>query len=156
MEDSQYLTFYVKDDIFALDVIKIYEIIPYEEVTYIPKMQDFIEGVLNVRGNIIPIISLNKRLGLNKSLNCNKKSIIILSISYEGEINEIGITVSKVDKVYSLEKTSLESSPIFGSNIEKRFIKNIAKFENQFISILNIEEILNLNDLSKVIEDEII
>ncbi|MEA3315505.1 MAG: chemotaxis protein CheW [Campylobacterota bacterium] len=155
MEDNQYLTFYIKDDIFALDVVNIYEIIPYDTITYIPKMEDFIEGVLNVRGNIIPIISLNKRLKLNKVLNCNKKSIIILSISYEGEINEIGVTVSKVDKVYSLEKTSLDTSPIFGTNIEKRFIKNIAKFENKFISILDIKEILNLDELSKVSNVEI-
>lgn len=155
MKNNQYLTFYIKDDIFALDVVNIYEIIPYDTVTYIPKMEDFIEGVLNVRGNIIPIISLNKRLKLNKEFNCSKKSIIILSISYEDEINEIGITVSKVDKVYELEQRSLDNSPIFDTNIEKRFIQNIAKFENKFISILDIKEVLNLNDLSKVSNKEI-
>lgn len=150
MEESQYLTFYIKDDIFALDVINIYEIIPYDTITYVPRMEDFIEGVLNVRGNIIPIISLNKRLKLNKDLNCKKKSIIIASISYENEINKIGIIVTKVDKVYSLEKTSLDNTPIFSTNIEKIFIKNIAKFGDKFISILDIKEILNLDDLSKV------
>ena len=148
MEDIQYLTFYIGDEVFALEVLKIHEIIPYDYITHIPRMQSYVKGVMNIRGKIVPIISLNTRLELNIKLDYKKQSIIILSLPYDGEMSDIGVIVSKVDQVFTVNKENIESSPVFGSKIKKEFIKNIAKFNNQFISILDIDEILNLKDLS--------
>ena len=148
MEDIQYLTFYIGDEVFALEVLKIHEIIPYEKITHIPRMQPYVIGVMNIRGKIVPIISLNKRLELNIPMNEKKQSIIIISLPYDNEMNDVGIVVSKVDQVFTINKENIESSPVFGSKIKKEFIKNIAKFKDDFISVLDIDEILNLDDLS--------
>ena len=153
MDESQYLTFYLGDEVFALDVLKIYEIIPYSSITYIPKMQPYIKGVMNIRGQIVPIISLNKRLGVNAKMDEKKKSIIIISLDYDGEQHNVGVVVSKVDQVFTLDNIDLETPPTFGSKIDKRFIINIAKFQEQFISILDIDEILNLEELSTTTQD---
>jgi len=155
MDEIQYLTFYIGDEIFALDVLKIKEIIPYDHITTIPLMQSYVEGVMNIRGSIVPIISLNDRLNLHLNMQSKKQSIIIISLNYDGEISDVGIIVSKVDQVFTLNPDEIESSPIFGAKIEKRFIKNIAKFKDDFISILDIDEILNLEELSTTKQDEI-
>ena len=153
MTELQYLTFFVGDEVFALDVLKIHEIIPFDNITHIPRMQPYMLGVMNIRGNIIPIVSLNKRLDLHLSMESKKKSIMIISLNYNGENQEVGVIVSKVDKVYTLTSDQIEPSPTFGSKIKKEFIKNIAAFDNQFISILDIDEILNLEDLSSTTQE---
>ncbi len=153
MTDIQYLTFFIGDEVFALDVLKIDEIIPYDDITYIPRMQPYIMGVMNIRGKIIPIVSLNKRLDLNLPMDSKKQSIIIISLTYEDEKHEVGVVVSKVDKVYTLIKEYIEPSPAFGSKIDKKFIKNIASFDDKFISIIDIDEVLNLKELSTTTQE---
>jgi len=153
MEELQYLTFYLGDEVFALDVLKIKEIIPYGEITSIPLMQPFLKGIMNIRGNVVPIVDLPKRVDLDVDLYTKQLSIIIVSIDYENELSDVGIMVSRVDKVFSEEISELESSPAFGSNIKKEWVKNIAKVEDEFIPILDIEKILNLEDLSKTFQE---
>ncbi len=148
MEDIQYLTFFIGKEVFAVEVLKIHEIIPYDTITHIPRMAPYLKGVMNIRGKIVPIVSLNKRLDLNIQMDNKKQSIIIISLPYEDEMNDVGIIVSKVDQVFTVDKKDIESSPIFGSKIKKEFIKNIVKFKDNFISILDIDEILNLHELS--------
>ena len=155
MNELQYLTFFIGDEVFALDVLKIQEIIPYDHITKIPLMQSYIQGVMNIRGSIVPIISLNNRLDLNLYMDSKKQSIIIISLDYDGVKSDIGIVVSKVDQVFTLKENEIEASPVFGSKIEKKFIKNIAKFNDDFISILDINEILNLEELSTTKQDMI-
>ena len=155
MKEIQYLTFYIGDEIFALDVLKIQEIIPYDHITKIPLMQSYVQGVMNIRGSIVPIISLNNRLDLNLYMDVKKQSIIIISLEYDDEKSDIGIVVSKVDQVFTLKNNEIEASPVFGSKIEKKFIKNIAKFNDNFISILDIDEILNLDELSTTKQEEV-
>ena len=153
MEELQYLTFYLGDEVFALDVLKIKEIIPYGEITSIPLMQPFLKGIMNIRGSVVPIVDLPKRVDLDVDLYTKQLSIIIVSIEYENELSDVGIMVSRVDKVFSEEISELESSPAFGSNIKKEWVKNIAKVEDEFIPILDIEKILNLEDLSKTFQE---
>jgi purine-binding chemotaxis protein CheW len=153
MDEFQFLTFYIEKEIFALDLLQIQEIIPYDHITYIPKMQPYILGVMNIRGKIIPIVSLNKRLDLNLPMDSKKRSIIIISLQYEDERLDIGVVVSKVDKVYTLQADKIEPAPTFGTTIKKEFIKNIASFDDQFISILNVDEVLNIDHLSKTTQE---
>ena len=155
MNNLQYLTFYIGDEIFAIEVLKIKEIIPYDYITPIPLMHPFIEGVMNIRGKVVPIVCLNKRVDLNVEMSSSKQSIIIISLTYEEEESDVGIVVSVVNKVFTKEEATLESSPTFGSKIRKDLIKNIAKVEDQFIPILDIDKILNLDELSETLQDEV-
>jgi purine-binding chemotaxis protein CheW len=154
MDTLQYLTFYIADEVFALEVLKIKEIIPYNDITPIPLMKDYIEGVMNIRGNVVPIIDLSKRVELDKNSATEKLSIIIISLDYGGDtLDDVGIIVTQVDKVFSKENSTLESSPTFGSKIKKDLIKNIAKVDDSFIPILDIEKILDLDDLSETLQE---
>ena len=155
MDENKFLTFYIGDEIFALDVLMINEIIPYNRITYIPKMQPYIKGVMNIRGQIVPIISLDIRLELDiqQEMEKKKKSIIIISLNYDDEQSLVGVIVNKVDQVFTLSPSQLESAPTFGAKIPKHFIHNIAKFDDKFISILDMDEILNLQELSTTLQD---
>jgi purine-binding chemotaxis protein CheW len=153
MEKLQYLTFYIANEVFALDVLKIKEVIPYDEITPIPLMHSYIAGVMNIRGNVVPIVDLNKRVELNIKMSNKKLSIIIVSLLQDNEMSDIGIIVSRVDKVFTREESTLEQSPTFGSKIKKDLIKNIAKVNNDFIPILNIDKILNIEDLSSTMQE---
>jgi len=154
IDTLQYLTFYIGDEVFALEVLKIKEIIPYNDITPIPMMQCYIKGVMNIRGNVVPIIDLNKRVELNIDVHSSKLSIIIITLKYnDDEFDDIGIIVSQVDKVFTKENSTLESSPTFGSKIRKDLIKNIAKVDDTFIPILDIDKILDINDLSKTLQE---
>jgi purine-binding chemotaxis protein CheW len=118
-------------------------------------MHSFVEGVMNIRGNVVPIVCLNKRVDLNVDMSSKKQSIIIISLMYEDEESDVGIVVSMVNKVFTKDEATLETSPTFGSKIRKDLIKNIAKVEEQFIPILDIDKILNLDDLSETLQDAV-
>lgn len=154
IDDMQYLTFYIGDEILALDLLNIQEIIPYEEITHIPLMQDYILGVINLRGKIIPIVDLNKRLGLHLTMiQHSKRSIVIVSFLDSLENIEIGIVVNTVSEVFSYNGEDLEASPLFGTKIKKRFVKQEAKVDDTFIPILNIESVLDIDELSQTLQE---
>jgi purine-binding chemotaxis protein CheW len=148
MEEIKYLTLYIAQEVFALEVLRIKEIIPNSDITYIPLMPPYIKGVMNVRGDIVPILNLAKRVGLDTDIKTHRQSIIILRVVYDNEETNIGIVVSMVNKVFEQKPEELESSPTFGSKIKKDFIKQIAKVDDSFIPILDLDKILNLDELS--------
>ena len=148
MVNNQYLTFYINDKDFALDVLSVKEIIPYGKITKIPTMQSFVVGVMNIRGMAVPIIDMGDRLDIGSIEDAKKKSIIIVNIELDEEETEIGFIVSQVNQVFTIETVDLETTPSFGTKLRKEFIKNIGKINNDFITILDIENIFNLNEIS--------
>jgi purine-binding chemotaxis protein CheW len=153
MDSTQYLTFSIGSDIFAVEVLKISEIIPIGTITPIPQMQPYIQGVMNIRGNIVPIVNLNDRLNLSNKCESKRQSIVIVKMQYEEEESHIGFIVSKVDKVFSKQEHELESIVKFDSKVKNMFVKNVAKVNEQFITILNMDTILNLDDLSATMQE---
>jgi len=153
--DNQFLTFYVADEIYALSVLNIKEIIEYSKITQIPLMDNCISGVTNIRGNIIPLINLGIRMDITKDLNINKRTSIIV-IEKEDNIQnfQVGLIVDEVDKVYDILNKEQEDAPAFGSKIRKDFIEHIAKINGVFIPILNSSQIINIEELSKVIDNK--
>ena len=153
MNETQYLTLYIAQEVFALEVLRVQEIIPSSYITPMPLMQPYIKGVMNVRGDIIPIIELSKRLELGIDITSKKQSIIIVSIIDENTKIVVGIIVSMVNKVFEQNADELESSPTFGSKIKKDFIKQIAKVDDEFIPILDLDKILDIDEISLTFQD---
>jgi len=151
MINDQYLTFYINDNNFAMDVINVKEIIPHGKVTKIPTMQPFVVGVMNIRGMAVPIIDIGIRLNIGAVKETNKRSIIIVTLEIEDELTDIGFIVSQVNQVFSIESVDLETTPSFGTKIRKDFIKNIGKINDDFITILDIENIFNIDEISVTI-----
>ncbi len=149
-EGNQFLSFFLKNERFAINVAYVKEIIEYTQITRVPTMERFIVGVTNIRGNVIPVLDLSSRLGLGLS-EINKKSCIItLEAMIGGEECEIGIIVDMVDQVYEITLAHKMEAPEFGAKIRKDFMQMMARIEERFITLLDMNGILDLIELSRV------
>jgi purine-binding chemotaxis protein CheW len=151
--DNQFLTFYVADEIYALSVLNIKEIIEYSKVTKVPLMDRCISGITNIRGSVIPLINLGIRMNTSKDETINKRTSIIV-IEKEDKVKnfQVGLIVDEVNKVYDILNQEQEDAPTFGSKIRKEFIEHIAKINGTFIPILNSSQIVNIDELSQIVD----
>lgn len=149
--DNKFLTFYISDELYALSVTHIKEILEYSIVTKVPLMHRCISGITNIRGSVIPIIDLSIRLELNYEQKINKRTSIIV-LEKEDEVANflVGIVVDEVNEVYEILTNSQEETPVFGNKIRKEFVEHIAKIKGQFIPILNPNTLIDINELSLV------
>ncbi len=153
IEEHQYLAFILNNEKYAIEVLKVKEIIKYGNITEIPFSKNYIVGVTNIRGNIIPIISLAKRFNINESNITKKSCILVVSIKDEDDFIEIGIVVDLVNQVFDIFPNDMEEFPSLGTSIEKRFVKRIGKVQNFFIPILDMEVVLDIHELSELEKD---
>jgi len=149
--DNQFLTFYVADEMYALSVTCIKEILEYSIVTKVPLMQKCVSGITNIRGSVIPVIDLGIRLDITDLQTINKRTSIIV-IEKEDEIQNfhVGLIVDEVNEVYDIFDKEQEDAPVFGSKIRKDFIEHIGKVKGQFIPILNSSRLIDIEELSQV------
>ncbi len=154
VEKHQYLTFLLSNEIFAIEVLKVKEIIGFGLITPVPSMPKYIEGVINVRGNVLPVISLNKRFNLKQIDTTKKTCIIIVSAILEEDMTDIGLVVDMVNQVYDILPNNIEETPLFGSSVRKDFILKIGKVNKKFISILDIDGVVNLHEISTTIDKQ--
>ncbi|MEY4505246.1 MAG: hypothetical protein RL154_1543 [Pseudomonadota bacterium] len=148
--NTQCLSFYIKDEMFSLDASFVKEIIQYTQITRVPMMQSFVVGITNIRGSVIPVLDLSDRLGMGKSNIEKKTCIITIEANIDNEDMEIGIVVDVVDQVYDVSHNARMDAPEFGSKIRKDFISMIAKIDEKFIVLLNVDALVNLEELSVV------
>ncbi|HMV78183.1 MAG TPA: chemotaxis protein CheW [Leptospiraceae bacterium] len=150
--ENQLLTFYCGAEVFAIDILKVKEIKEYTELTSIPLMPKAVQGVINLRGQVLPIIDLNIRFGRPAAKITRRTCIIVVEISGNEEISSIGILVDSVNEVVSVFQNDIEQAPSFGSKIRNDFIQSIAKVNGKFIIILNMEQVLSVEELSRIDE----
>lgn len=131
----QVVVFQLNDQEYALDIRGVKEILRMTEITAVPKVQDYIKGIINLRGTVTPIVSLYKKFGFQEKQLSEESRIIILSLKNN---NQIGVIVDKVTEVMNIEKEKIESA---GNelSVEEGFIEGIGKFENRLLIILNLD-----------------
>lgn len=152
---KQYFTFMLKSELFCIEVLPIKEIIEYVNITRVPMMQKFVKGITNVRGNVIPVIDLSERLGLGKT-NIEKKTCIVIVEVVKNELKlDMGILIDSINQVLELDENEIEDTPNFGSKIEERFISKMGKIGETFVDVLNLNSILDIEDLSKVLRSTV-
>jgi purine-binding chemotaxis protein CheW len=146
---NRYLTFFVDDEQYGLDISRIKEIIAPMEITHIPKTPDFVKGVINLRGSIIPVVDVRLKFDMaEKTIDVNTAIII-----YEVDKVSIGFIVDQVEDVLSIDDEHISDAPHFGSTIDTSFIENVAEVEDHVIMLLNLERIFDpeeLLDISKL------
>lgn len=148
LTETQFLTFQTNDESFGIGILHIKEIIEYNGVTPIPKIPNIIPGVINLRGNVVPILDLSMLL-YKKAVDAGKKTcIIIVEADYLGEKLDIGILVDSVREVVDIPSGMIEPPPSFGSKIKIDYIYGIGKLEEQFLVLLNVSSILSLEELN--------
>ena len=148
----QYLTFVLSSEVFAMDIRCVREIIQHGAMTAVPLMPNFVRGVINLRGSVVPVIDLQARFGRAQARVGNKTCIIVIDASSDGEKLALGLMVDAVSEVIDIAKTDIEPSPQFGTSIQRDFIHGLGKVGGQFVVILDPDRALNIDDMALIAE----
>jgi len=155
---SQYLTFLLGGEMFAVGILNVKEIIEYGHLTEIPMMPTFIRGVINLRGSVVPVIDLAARFGGKPTEVSRRTCIVIVEVSDEfgGSVGEqvtrhdIGIMVDAVSEVLDIPGSEIEPPPTFGARIRADFIFGMGKVGGKFVIILNINKVLSIDEIAQL------
>lgn len=139
----QLVSFKVGNEEFGVDILKVHEINRMLKITKVPNTPNFIEGVVNLRGRIIPLVDLRTRLSIEKKTHDNKTRIIVVDISG----NTIGFIVDEVNEVLRISKEIIEDPPELVSNVDSDFITSVAKLEDRIIILLDLENLLKKEEI---------
>ncbi|MBW4049519.1 MAG: purine-binding chemotaxis protein CheW [Proteobacteria bacterium] len=147
---GQYLTFSLQGEIYGLDILQVREIIEYTKPTKVPMMPDFVHGVINLRGNVVPVIDLTQRFGRQPTEIRKRTCIVILEVANEMEQQALGILVDGVNAVLDLADDQIEPSPSFGTGLPQDFILGMARWEEGFIILLDVSRVLSVEDMAAI------
>ena len=147
---GQYLTFVMDNEQYAVDVAHSQTVLEYAEITHIPRMPDFVLGVINFRGSVLPVIDLRKKLNLRPLPEDSeiRPMIIVLDIPFEDGRITMGATADSVNEVVDIEHSSIEKPPSIGTSVDTSFIQGIGKKDEEFIIILRSERIFRDEELA--------
>jgi purine-binding chemotaxis protein CheW len=146
-EAAQYLTFKLSDEVFAVEVAKVREILEYINITKVPRTPEFMRGVINVRGSVVPVLDLRLKFSMTKTEQSVNTCIIVLEIDFERETTILGALADSVQEVVELEPDQIEPAPKIGTHLKTEFMKGIGKRDNEFIMILDIDKVFSFEDL---------
>lgn len=147
-ETVQYLTFKLADEIFAFDVAKVREILELSSITKVPQTPDFMRGVINLRGSVVPVIDLRLNFGMPCTEQTVNTCIIVVEVNLRGEILILGVLADSVQEVVEMEPELIEPAPQLGTKLNTEFIKGMGKMENDFVMILDIDKIFSSEELT--------
>ncbi|OPY59946.1 MAG: Chemotaxis protein CheW [Syntrophorhabdaceae bacterium PtaU1.Bin034] len=150
METEQYLTFKLEDEVYAVEVAKVREILDYTPITKVPRTPDFMRGVINVRGSVVPVLDLRLKFGMTLTEKSVDTCIIVLEITLEEETAILGALADSVQEVIDLEPGQIEPAPRIGGRINTEFIRGMGKRDGRFIMILDIDKVFSMEDLEGV------
>lgn len=147
VELNKYLCFLLGDKRYAANILCIKEIMEHMEVTTIPMMPEFLSGVTNLRGKVVPVIDLGKRLGMDAVSIGRRACIVIMEVTVENNSMDVGILVEAVSQVADISPDQIEAAPSFGGKLSTEFIEGMGKVGDEFVVLLNIDRLLSLDDL---------
>jgi len=147
-ESNQYLTFVLDEEDFALEIMKVKEVLDYINITRVPRMPGYLCGVINLRGNVVPVIDLRLKLGMSKIQRTVDTCIVIMEIHMDGELVQMGALTDAVKGVIELESKDIVSAPKLGTRLNTEFIRGMGKQDDQFIIILDIDRVLSADDVA--------
>jgi purine-binding chemotaxis protein CheW len=154
LEDvQQYLTFMLGAETFAMNILNIKEIIEYGQLTEVPKMPNFIRGVINLRGAVVPVIDMAARFGRPSSLTTRKTCVVIIEVEHEDEQHVVGVMVDAVNEVLDISSDQIEPPPSFGANIRSDFIAGMGKVNDKFVIILSVNRVLSMDEISELVSE---
>jgi purine-binding chemotaxis protein CheW len=149
-DNHQYLTFKLDEEVFALGIDKVREVLDYTSVTKVPQTPDFMRGVINLRGSVVPVVDMRLKFGMAKTEKTVNTCIIIVEINLEGETTVLGALADSVQEVLDLEPQQIEPAPKIGTKLRTEFIRGMGKRGEQFIIILDIDKVFSGEELSAV------
>lgn len=147
---KQYLTFRLAEEVFALDISKVREVLDYRKVTKVPRTPEFMRGVINLRGNVVPVIDMRLKNGMTATQETVRTCIIIVEVTIGGDTTVLGALADSVQEVIDLDPAQIEPAPRIGTQLSTDFIKGMGKAGDDFIIILDIDKVFSSDEISLV------
>lgn len=148
--NGQFLTFFVGGEEYAVNILKVKEIVQYETLTTVPNTAPWIRGVTNLRGNVVPVIDLAVKFGLPASKVSKLSCIVITEVSYQGDQLTLGVMADAVSQVLEFSQTDVEPPPPFGTRVKVEFLLGMGVMGKKFCLILDIDKVLSADELLAV------
>ncbi|HOV14159.1 MAG TPA: chemotaxis protein CheW [Spirochaetota bacterium] len=146
---NKYVTFKLGDTRFAVAVLKTREIVEYGKITPVPEAPEYIEGVINLRGSVVPVVNLSKKFFGIESKIIESTCIMIVEPDIDGEQSKMGLIVDLVSDVLEIKEDKLEPPPKYGSKLKSEYLLNVTTYEGEFILILDIDKVMSQIEIAK-------
>jgi purine-binding chemotaxis protein CheW len=147
---DQYLTFTLAEETFAIEIVKVREVIDYVHLTRVPRMPVFLRGVINLRGSVVPVIDLRLILSMPSVEKTVDTCIIIAEVNMDGEPLHLGMLADSVQEVIDIDPSQIDPPPKLGSMLNTEFIRGMGKRGEGFFIILNIDQVLSSDEMAGV------
>jgi purine-binding chemotaxis protein CheW len=148
---QQYLSFFLAEEEYAVDILRVQEIRVWEKLTRLPRVPAFVKGVLNLRGEIVPVVDLRERFGLPFEPYNNQTVIVVLNVRHEERITSMGIVVDRVADVYTLATDSLRSAPEIATTVGSEAVVGLASLDSHMLIVLDVDRLLSAKMLGEVV-----
>lgn len=149
-ESTQYLTFMLGEEVFAVDVARVREILELTTITQVPQVPSYMRGVINLRGSVVPVIDMRLKFGMSETERTVNTCIIVVEVQMEGETIVLGALADNVQEVIELERSLIEPAPHIGTHLNTDFIKGMGKHDEGFVMILDIDRIFSSDELANM------
>ncbi len=147
---TQYLTCKLGEEVFAFDIAKVREVLDYPAITKVPRTPEFMPGVINLRGSVVPVVDLRLKFGMTKTEKTVNTCVIIIETSVDGETTVLGALADSVQEVIDLEPGLIEPAPQIGTRLRTEFIRGMGKQNDRFIIILDVDKVFSADELQLV------
>jgi purine-binding chemotaxis protein CheW len=147
---SQYLTFQLCGETFAIGILSIKELLEYTPLTQVPMMPGFVRGVMNLRGAVVPVIDLSVRFGKGETAILRRTCVVIVEVEHEEQQQYIGILVDAVHEVLAISDQDIVPAPQFGNHIRSDFIAGMAKVQHKFVVLLDLSRALSVEEMTEL------
>jgi len=149
---ESYLSFRLGEEIFALNVEKVHKILELQKITEVPKAPDYMKGIINLRGDVLPVVDTRIKFGLPTVENTKNTSILVVEAKISDETVLLGMLVDAVNSVLKIEAEDLLPPPSLGNQYKSGFISNMARVKDRFFIILNIDAVFSSGDYVNIKE----
>jgi purine-binding chemotaxis protein CheW len=144
---TQFLTFKLDQELFAMEVSRVREVLEFNKITRVPRTPSYMRGVINLRGNVVPVVDLRLKLGLEATQMTVDTCVVISEIAIDGETTVLGALVDSVQEVIDLEASNVAPPPRLGKQVDTTAVRAMGKRDEQFIMILDLDRIFSVQEL---------
>lgn len=145
-ETTQYLTFLLDREVFAVDISKVREVLDVAPITRVPGTPEYLRGIVNLRGSVVPVADIRLKFGMPKGEQTVHSRIIVLETAWDSDPVVLGALVDSVQSVLDLDRGQIEAPPRIGTRIRKEFIKGMGRHDEKFIVILDIDKVFSCEE----------
>jgi len=149
-ETALYLTFRLGEEVFANDVSQVREVLDLTQITKVPKTPDFMSGVINLRGSVVPVVDIKMKFGLPKTEKTQDTRVVVMEIDLDGETAIIGVMADSVHEVMEMEPDQIQDPPKLGSGWRSEFIRGMGKRKDEFVIVIDINQVFSSHEMAMV------